>query len=134
MFRSHFLPPLLTGYRVFLRCNNEEWKSRETLAEGKDATHTIHGLKCGTKYQVYLLAFNEVGNSEPSESLAFATDGGGKRMHFFSSSLSLSLYFFIYFLSPNITRLYPSSVESIFLFFHCVSVCPALKGSPLASC
>ena len=41
-------------------------------------THTIRGLKCGTKYQVYMLAFNEVGNSDPSESLAFSTEGGGK--------------------------------------------------------
>lgn len=68
----------LTGYRVFLRSNSEEWKSHETLAEAKVTTHTIRGLKCGTKYQVYMLAFNEVGNSDPSESLAFSTEGGGK--------------------------------------------------------
>lgn len=66
------------GYRVFLRSNSEEWKSHETLAEGKANSHTIHGLKCGSKYQVYILAFNEVGNSDPSESLAFSTEGGGK--------------------------------------------------------
>lgn len=101
---------ILKGYRVFLRSNNEDWKSRETLAEGKDASHTIHGLKCGTKYQVYLLAFNEVGNSEPSESLAFATDGGGRdsffslashaghkvNLLFYLLSLTVSLVVYLY--------------------------------------
>ena len=93
---------ILKGYRVFLRSNNEDWKSRETLAEGKDASHTIHGLKCGTKYQVYLLAFNEVGNSEPSESLAFATDGGGRDSFFFLASHAghkVNLLYF-YLLAP----------------------------------
>ena len=76
--RRHSL--LTTGYRVFLRSNNEDWKSHETLAaEAKVTnTHVIHGLKCGSKYQVYIMAFNEIGNSDPSESLAFTTDGGGK--------------------------------------------------------
>lgn len=69
-----------TGYRVFLRSSSEEWKSHETLAaEAKVTnTHVIHGLKCGSKYQVYIMAFNEIGNSDASESLAFTTDGGGE--------------------------------------------------------
>ena len=88
---SSFCHHYLIGYRVFLRSNNEDWKSHETLAEVKSNTHTIHGLKCGSKYQVYMLAFNEVGNSDPSESLAFSTEGGGKWSLLVSSSWNMSL-------------------------------------------
>ena len=44
----------------------------------------IHGLKCGSKYQVYIMAFNEIGNSDASDSLAFTTDGGGECKHWHS--------------------------------------------------
>lgn len=52
--------------------------SGQSSINNNNQAHTIRGLKCGTKYQVYLLAYNEVGNSDPSESLAFATEGGGE--------------------------------------------------------
>ncbi|RWS03186.1 cell adhesion molecule-like protein, partial [Dinothrombium tinctorium] len=61
-------------FRIFLRSNND-WKLHETISDGTLTSYTIHSLKCGTKYQIYLIAFNEVGSSERSEVLSFQTDG-----------------------------------------------------------
>ncbi|XP_074602199.1 cell adhesion molecule Dscam1-like isoform X2 [Brevipalpus obovatus] len=64
-----------TGYRILLRPNSYDLKAHETINDGKASAHTITSLRCGSKYQVYLIAFNEIGESGPSEALSFQTEG-----------------------------------------------------------
>lgn len=95
MFSSKYMLTLIftiividfLGYKIFVRTNSHE--THETLNNGKAISHTISSLKCGTKYQVYMIAFNEIGESEPTEALSFQTDGGGK--------IFFLIFFFPYF-------------------------------------
>jgi hypothetical protein len=66
------------GYQIYLTGN--DWESQETvkLDANSPTEHTINSLRCGCKYQIYLVAFNEAGNSEPSEVQTFQTLGSGK--------------------------------------------------------
>lgn len=41
-------------------------------------THMVNEIRCGTKYQFYLNAFNEAGRSEPSEMVMVKTQGTGQ--------------------------------------------------------
>lgn len=40
-------------------------------------SYTLTGLQCGTRYQVYVSAFNHVGVSEPSDTIPTKTLGRG---------------------------------------------------------
>ncbi|XP_015784401.1 Down syndrome cell adhesion molecule [Tetranychus urticae] len=64
------------GFKVFLRQSSSDFKSHETINDGKLTSHTIRSLHCGTKYTIYMVSFNEIGESEPSEALSFQTEGG----------------------------------------------------------
>ena len=59
----------VTGYQIFIRGGND-FETHEMVKGLLNTTiatnHTINSLKCGSKYQIYLIAFNEAGNSEPS--------------------------------------------------------------------
>uniref|UniRef100_T1K8A2 Down syndrome cell adhesion molecule n=1 Tax=Tetranychus urticae TaxID=32264 RepID=T1K8A2_TETUR len=66
----------LIGFKVFLRQSSSDFKSHETINDGKLTSHTIRSLHCGTKYTIYMVSFNEIGESEPSEALSFQTEGG----------------------------------------------------------
>ena len=52
------------GYIINYRGDEREWTSEQVPTTN---THIINEIKCGTKYQFYLNAFNEAGRSEPSE-------------------------------------------------------------------
>lgn len=65
---------------MFLRQSSSDFKTHETLEDGKLTSHIIRSLHCGTKYTIYMISFNEIGESEPSEALSFQTEGGGKNI------------------------------------------------------
>ena len=70
----------VSGYQIFIR--GTDWETHEMVKSVLNSTmptnHTISSLKCGSKYQIYLIAFNEAGNSEPSGVQTFQTLGNGK--------------------------------------------------------
>ena len=67
----------VTGYQIFIRGNDFETHEmvKSVLNSTMPTNHTINSLKCGSKFQIYLIAFNEAGNSEPSGVQTFQTLG-----------------------------------------------------------
>lgn len=70
----------MLGFQIYIAGN--DWESQETikLDVNSPTEHTINSLRCGCKYQTYLVAFNEAGNSDPSEVQTFQTLGNGKQL------------------------------------------------------
>uniref|UniRef100_T1KQ15 Down syndrome cell adhesion molecule n=1 Tax=Tetranychus urticae TaxID=32264 RepID=T1KQ15_TETUR len=65
-------PP--TGYIIHMkRSNSDKWESIEVSAS--QTSHTFEGLSCGTSYQFYIIAFNEIGKSDPSNIIYVKTEG-----------------------------------------------------------
>lgn len=62
------------GFLLNFRCENGgEWEERSLT---RDATfYRLHGLSCGTEYQLQLMAYNAVGSGAPSAVLPSRTDG-----------------------------------------------------------
>jgi len=62
------------GFLLNFRCENGgEWEERSLP---RDATfYRLHGLSCGTEYQLQLMAYNSVGSGAPSAVLPSRTDG-----------------------------------------------------------
>lgn len=54
--------------------NFSEWK--EYSLDAQQTFYTALGLKCGSRYQFYLIAYNKQGRGEPSETITVKTDGG----------------------------------------------------------
>jgi hypothetical protein len=64
----------IDGYVVFQRQESStEWK--ETRILGQQSFYTALDLKCGTRYQFYLIAFNKIGRGEGSDIVTVKTDG-----------------------------------------------------------
>lgn len=53
----------VTGYQIFIRGNDFETHEmiKSVLNSTMPTNHTINTLKCGSKYKIYLIAFNEAG-------------------------------------------------------------------------
>lgn len=62
----------LQGFWLFYRCEYDDWQETQLDVIYQ---YVIDGLRCGTKYQIYLSAFNLVGKSEPSDVLSARTEG-----------------------------------------------------------
>ncbi|XP_022248096.1 Down syndrome cell adhesion molecule-like protein Dscam2, partial [Limulus polyphemus] len=63
----------VTGYLLYYKQDKAEWEER-TLS-GQSKRYTVTGLKCGARYQLYLLAFNSAGKGEPSNVISTKTEG-----------------------------------------------------------
>ncbi|XP_049799922.1 Down syndrome cell adhesion molecule-like protein Dscam2 [Schistocerca nitens] len=61
------------GYYLNYKREFGEWEKIKLSAEEND--FTLDGLQCGTKYQFYLQAFNQLGQSTPSETITSHTRG-----------------------------------------------------------
>ncbi|XP_022239116.1 Down syndrome cell adhesion molecule-like protein Dscam2 isoform X3 [Limulus polyphemus] len=61
------------SYIIYYKEVQNEWKVIEV--PGKNTTYTISNLRCGTQYEVYLMATNTAGSSNPSEVLSVKTSG-----------------------------------------------------------
>lgn len=65
----------IDGYLLFQREENlQEWK--EYSLDAQQTFFTTLGLKCGTRYYYYLIAYNRQGRGEQSETISAKTDGG----------------------------------------------------------
>ena len=72
---SQITRPLHSGYIINYRGDEREWTSEQVPNTN---IHVINEIRCGTKYQFYLNAFNEAGRSEPSEMVMVKTQGTGQ--------------------------------------------------------
>ena len=61
---------------------------------GNKSSYVFSDLKCGTRYQYYITAFNEVGKSEPSNVISIVTEGSGKCSSWFTIRASFLIYCF----------------------------------------
>nr|XP_042903239.1 Down syndrome cell adhesion molecule-like protein Dscam2 isoform X1 [Parasteatoda tepidariorum] len=60
-------------YSLHYKSENEDWRI-ETLNNSIDY-HTLKGLRCGTRYQLYMTASNSLGTGEPSTPVFIRTKG-----------------------------------------------------------
>ena len=71
----------IDGYIIFQRQDSStDWK--EIRIVGQQTFDTANNLKCGTRYQFYLVAFNRIGRGEPSDIVTVKTDGYVLSCHF----------------------------------------------------
>ena len=84
----------ISGYLISYKSNQDNWE--ELKITGKRSRHVLENLRCGTKYQVTVTAFNPAGRSKPSDLVAAATAGNGQSgslsCPFLSASASASRY------------------------------------------
>lgn len=64
------------------------YEEKRALYEGSTVFHrrsyVLGGLRCGTKYFIYVNAYNQVGQGDPSEVILSRTEGNGKWLSIFS--------------------------------------------------
>jgi hypothetical protein len=56
-----------------------DWE--EMQIEAKAHSHTLHNLWCGTRYQLYITAFNKIGTGLPCDIVNAYTKGSGTVNH-----------------------------------------------------
>ena len=66
----------ITGYYLHEKREFGEWRRLEV--PGSADSYTLTGLQCGSKYQVRVSAFNNIGVSQPSDITPTRTLGRGK--------------------------------------------------------
>ena len=70
----------VTGYMISYKSNQDNWE--EVKVSGKRSRHVLENLRCGTKYQVTVTAYNAAGRSKPSDLVSAATAGNGLYIFF----------------------------------------------------
>nr|XP_027205557.1 Down syndrome cell adhesion molecule-like protein 1 [Dermatophagoides pteronyssinus] len=66
--------PEITGYFLYAKSSQSgEWKERQV--DSQQNSYTFTNLLCGTQYQFYVIAYNNVGKGDPSQAIAVRTKG-----------------------------------------------------------
>ncbi|GFV04408.1 fibronectin type-III domain-containing protein [Trichonephila clavipes] len=65
------------GYKLFYRAELPEWDEIE-VPDPSQSQYTLRSLSCGTRYQFHIIAYNDVGRSDPSDVISLMTQGGCK--------------------------------------------------------
>ncbi|CAL1268419.1 unnamed protein product [Larinioides sclopetarius] len=63
------------GYKLFYRAELPEWDEIE-VPDPSQSQYTLRSLSCGTRYQFHIIAYNDVGRSDPSDVVSLMTQGG----------------------------------------------------------
>lgn len=63
----------VTGYLIHFKASSENWE--EVKVTGKRSVFALENLRCGSKYQVTITAYNSAGRSAASELVTAATAG-----------------------------------------------------------
>lgn len=69
---------VITSYFLYFKLQNGEnigWQ--ELRLPGERSSYLFENLRCGSRYQFYMLAVNAVDKSEPSEVITAKTEGMG---------------------------------------------------------
>ena len=64
----------VAGYRVQWRSGEEEFGAENRQATTTDTTYSLTGLTNGTLYEVRVIAYNDIGDSENPLVLRFVLD------------------------------------------------------------
>jgi hypothetical protein len=67
------------GYVINYKRDHGDWE--EMQIEAKANSHTLHNLWCGTRYQLYITAFNKIGTGLPCDIVNAYTKGSGTVNH-----------------------------------------------------
>lgn len=76
---------MFLGYVINYKRDHGDWE--EIHLDSKTDTHLLRGLWCGTKYQLYMTAYNKIGTGLPCDIVTAYTKGSGKRF-------SLAIFFY----------------------------------------
>lgn len=66
----------LKGFIIYYK-SVESDDMKQVELSGDKSSYLFKGLKCGTRYQYYIIAFNEIGKSDPSNVVSVVTEGSG---------------------------------------------------------
>ena len=66
----------MIGYTLNYRSEFGHW-SEVQIDPGVDV-YLLKGLQCGTRYQLFMTAYNKVGTGPPSQNITMKTKGSGK--------------------------------------------------------
>lgn len=66
----------VAGYHLNYKREFGEWEKIKLSSD--KFNYTLGGLQCGTKYQFFLRAFNQLGMSNPTDILPTRTQGSGE--------------------------------------------------------
>lgn len=66
----------ILGYHLYYRHKGEDWKQIQLDSDRR--TFTLDKLSCGSSYEIYLQAFNAVGQGVPSQTIQASTRGERK--------------------------------------------------------
>lgn len=68
--------PEITGYFLYSKKpNSNEWEEHQVDAQQN--SFVFKNLLCGSQYQFYVIAYNNVGKGNPSQAIAIRTKGSG---------------------------------------------------------
>lgn len=76
---------IVTGYILHFKRESGDWEELR-LPDGTSFMH--EALRCGTRYQYYLVGFNSAGKGDPSQVVSARTDGTCK-----CATLPFSIFF-----------------------------------------
>jgi cell adhesion molecule, putative (fragment) len=71
---------LISGYYIYYKSHSSEWEEKQI--SGHFSSFVIDNLDCGTSYQFYINAYNNIGKGDPSQVIAAKTKGSGKCLLF----------------------------------------------------
>lgn len=98
----------VTGYIISYKSHLDNWEELKMV--GKRTSYVLENLRCGTKYQVTVVAYNKAGRSKPSELASAATAGNGQYF--------VNLYFFC----PFFPFLHYDFTRRVFILLHLFSL------------
>lgn len=74
------------GYTVKYKRDFGEWEVLHVRADQEKLT--LKSLECGTRYQIYMMAFNKIGVGSPSSTMFMKTKGS-RKSHLFLFTIRL---------------------------------------------
>lgn len=72
-----FMNAWFAGYVINYKRDHGDWE--ELHIESKSESHVLRNLWCGTRYQLYITAYNKIGTGLPCDIVNAYTKGTGKR-------------------------------------------------------
>lgn len=70
---KYFITCFITGYVINFKKDNGDWE--ELQINSKINSHLLSNLWCGTKYQLYITAYNKIGTGLPCDIVHSQTKG-----------------------------------------------------------